>query len=211
MRNYGEKEAKRLARNFLASFKGKRISGSSMLEGGTASDAFNAMHNLASSGEPRTPILGSAPSKACWSEFSGRGISTSLLNNMIQGSASSLGFLSCLLVANEWLNRHHKLGGWFSAALHDEAVFCYPTEHAEQGAYNFQIAHAWCWALAHYRAGLCNVPVSTLFASSINIDKIWRKSAYASVKTPTNTEVFPGKELNMHKLNEIARSNNYWQ
>ena len=85
-----------------------------------------------------------------------------------------------------------------------------PTEHTYKAAYLQQIAHAWCWALAHYSAGLCNVPVATLFASSINIDKVWRKSAKASVETPTSANVAPGQELNMQQLNEIAKINNYW-
>ena len=117
MREYGEKEAKELARKFLKTFKGNKFG--NRLSGGSASDAFNAMTELASADEPRIPMLNTAPSKACWPKYSGRGLSTSILNNMIQGSASSFGFLSCLLVANEWLNIQYELDAWFIGAIHD--------------------------------------------------------------------------------------------
>lgn len=168
------------------------------------------MLDLAGGDEPRIPILNTAPSKASWPGNSGRGFSTSILNCMIQGSASSFGFLSCLLVASEYLNKTYDLNSWFCASVHDEYQYAVPDANIEKAAYLFQIAHAWCWALAHYSAGLNNVPISTLFADAVNIDRVWRKEAYASVETPTNTNVLPGKELTMNQLNEIAKSSNYW-
>lgn len=190
----------------MSSFKGIKIydeNGKITYKEGLASDQFNAMIDLMSQDKPCTPMLDTSPSKAIWVNNSSRGLSTSLLNYSIQGSASSAGFLSCILVANEWLNRQYKLQGRFCVSAHDEYQFIYPKANALKAAYLQQIAHAWCWSLLHFKSDIFNVPISTLFASAVNIDKVWRKSAIASVKTPTSTNVFPGKELSIHQLASI--------
>jgi len=197
-----------MARAFIKSFKGYKLG--DRFAGGLASNAFNAMLDIASQTEPRTPVLNTAPSEAIWPGNSGRGLSTGLLNSIIQGSASSFGFLSCILVANQWLNNTYELEGWLCGTIHDEIQFAYPANNAIKAAYLQQIAHAWAWALMHYSAGLTNMPVTTAFASAVNIDKVWRKSAKASVATPTSANIASGKEYSMADLIDIAEQNNYW-
>ena len=109
----------------------------------------------------------------------------------------------------------HELSSWAYELRHrlnimDEYQFLVPKDKAQQTAYLMQIGHAWCWALVHYKAGLTDMPLSCAFASAINIDKTWRKSASASVTTPTFEDIVPGKEYSMPELNELAKQNNYW-
>jgi hypothetical protein len=84
-----------------------------------------------------------------------------------------------------------------------EANFIYKKEDKYVGAYLFQIAHLWCWSLLHYDQGIYEIPASNAFASAVNIDRVWRKSATASVATPTNpVTILDGEELSMTEILE---------
>lgn len=56
-------------------------------------------------------------------------------------------------------------------------------EHAKKLAACFQIAHVWSWAWLKYNYGIFELSASGSWFSSVEIDKIMRKSADASVVT----------------------------
>lgn len=92
----------------------------------------------------------------------------------------------------------------------DEYQFLVNKEQAKQAAYLMQMAHAWCWSLVLYNCGICDYPISYAFASAINIDKTWRKNAFAKTATPTFYDIPPGKEYNVYQLIDEAEASNYW-
>ena len=68
-------------------------------------------------------------------------------------------------------------------SVHDSILYLCPESQAEKVAALFQVAHAWCWAWMRYNYGINELPVANAWLSSIEIDKIFRKSADSSTKT----------------------------
>lgn len=200
---YDKKDAERRAKDFLKSMKGIKDKGSGKYFSGLSSSAFNKMSEIMDKKEPRIPILNSSPSEAIYAQNNGKGTTPSLLNCSIQGAASSFGFLSSWLVATTWLNKYYNLDSRFLVACHDEANFLYKKEDRFKGAYAVQIAHLWTWSLMHYTSGIYEIPLGTAFASAINIDRVWRKSAKSNTVTCSNHHRVPnGVELSMGEILE---------
>ena len=68
-------------------------------------------------------------------------------------------------------------------SVHDSILYLCPEAQAEKVAALFQVAHAWCWALMRYNYGIYELPVANAWLSSIEVDRIFRKSADSSTKT----------------------------
>lgn len=199
----------KVAKPMLEAFKGKKSRGEEYYNGGLASQAFNAMHDLLKVPEPDTPILGNKMPPAMWPSISGSMDAPEQLNWEVQSAGASM--LQCIVVSSWWMAKRFQIPAALCFSMHDEVVFYCHKNFSELWAFLLQICHAWTWCLLHYNIGIYDMPLTRAFAESINIDRTWRKAAKgpkARTKTPTFRDIPDGRELGIGQLyeqSEIAK------
>ena len=188
----------KIAKPMLDSFKGARAKGEEYYQGGMASAAFNAMHDLLLQDEPATPVLFNKMPKAMWPAICGDMDAPEQLNWQVQSAGASM--MQCAVVSSWWLAKKLDIKASLAITVHDELVYYCQKQYSELFAYCLQIAHAWGWCLLHYNLGIYDMPCIRAFASGISIDKVFRKYHKQDTATPTYPSTSPGKSVNMHDL-----------
>jgi DNA polymerase gamma 1 len=181
-KNIPMKEAMEMGKKLIKIKKGEKASRlSQTLIGGSDSYAYNEMARIANMPCPINPLSGTKMSTAFRPSSVGTDFWTMRNNWCIQSTGSAM--LHAFMTAMEWLIDKYELEAEFCMSVHDSILYLCPEPQAERVAALFQVAHAWCWAWMRYNYGIYELPVANAWLSSIEIDKIFRKSADSSTKT----------------------------
>jgi DNA polymerase gamma 1 len=181
-KNIPMKEAMEMGKKLIKIKKGEKASRlSQTLIGGSDSSAYNEMARIANMPCPINPLSGTKMSTAFRPSSVGTDFWTMRNNWCIQSTGSAM--LHAFMTAMEWLIDKYELEAEFCMSVHDSILYLCPEPQAERVAALFQVAHAWCWAWMRYNYGIYELPVANAWLSSIEIDRIFRKSADSSTKT----------------------------
>lgn len=182
------KEAMDMGRKLIKIKKGEKASRlSQTLIGGSDSYAYNEMAKIANMPCPINPLSGTKMSTAFRPSSVGTDFWTMRNNWCIQSTGSAM--LHAFMTAMEWLIGKYGLEAEFCMSVHDSILYLCPEPEAEKVAALFQVAHAWCWAWMRYNYGIYELPVANAWLSSIEVDRIFRKSADSSTKTVSQQKV----------------------
>ena len=102
-------------------------------------------------------------------------------NWVIQSTGSAL--LHSFLTAMEYLTHKYNVSARFCMSVHDSVLFMCKEEDADLVSALYQIAHLWSWTWLRYNYEIYEMPHANAWFSSIEVDKIFRKSATASTLT----------------------------
>ena len=181
-KNIPMKEAMEMGKKLIKIKKGEKASRlSQTLIGGSDSYAYNEMARIANMPCPINPLSGTKMSTAFRPSSVGTDFWTMRNNWCIQSTGSAM--LHAFMTAMEWLIDKYELEAEFCMSVHDSILYLCPEPQAERVAALFQVAHAWCWAWMRYNYGIYELPVANAWLSSIESDRIFRKSADSSTKT----------------------------
>lgn len=154
-------------------------------EGGTESATFNKLEEIASSAEPRTPVLECQISKALEpSQDKAKDFVTSRVNWVVQSSA--VDFLHLLLVNMRWMFEKLQVDGRFSISIHDEIRYLVKDQDKYKAAFALQVSNLLVRAYFAYKLNMKDLPISVAFFSSVDIDKCLRKEVNMDCKSPSN-------------------------
>ena len=155
-----------------------------MWSGGSESHTFNRLEEIAMSRYPATPVLRAEITRALDSKLIGRNYLTSRINWVVQSSA--VDYLHLLLVAVEWLFQEMGIRGRFVISIHDEVRYMVMSEDRYKAALALHLANLLVRSEVCAKVGLDNLPASTAFFSSVDVDKVMRKEPSADCVTPSN-------------------------
>ena len=133
---------------------------------------------------PATPVLRAEITRALDSKLIGRSFLTSRINWVVQSSA--VDYLHLLLVAMEWLFQEMGIRGRFVISIHDEVRYMVVSEDRYKAALALHLANLMVRSEVCAKVGLDNLPASTAFFSSVDVDKVMRKEPSADCVTPSN-------------------------
>lgn len=178
--------------------------------GGTESDMFNKLEEIAQSPEPATPVLGCRISRALEPSYAKNDFMTSRINWVVQSSA--VDYLHMLLVCMHWLCETYDIDARFSISIHDEVRYLVKDEDRYRCVLALQIANLLTRAMFAHHLGMDDLPQSVAFFSSVDVDTVLRKEVVMDCKTPSNPHglhkgygISPGESLDIH---EILRKTN---
>ncbi|XP_048481376.1 DNA polymerase subunit gamma-1, mitochondrial [Plutella xylostella] len=165
----------------LAKLSGRRVD--EMFErarwvGGTESDMFNKLEEIADSEAPSTAFLSGRLSRALEAE-SGRYDGTKH-NWVVQSAAAD--FLHLMLVCM----RDRAPEARFCLSFHDEVRYLVPDEHRYEAALALQLTNLMTRAFCSQRVGMNDLPLSVAFFTSVEVDAALRKESNLSCVTPSN-------------------------
>ncbi|XP_026328086.1 DNA polymerase subunit gamma-1, mitochondrial [Hyposmocoma kahamanoa] len=165
----------------LAKMSGKKVE--DMFErpqwvGGTESDMFNKLEEIAESPAPATAFLRGRLSRAL-EHAAGRWGGTRL-NWCVQSAAAD--FLHLMLVSM----RHLAPDARFCLSFHDEVRYLVPDEHKYETALALQITNLLTRAFCSQRVGIRDLPLSVAFFTSVEVDQVLRKESNLCCTTPSN-------------------------
>ncbi|XP_067132556.1 DNA polymerase subunit gamma-1 isoform X1 [Centruroides vittatus] len=173
--------------------------------GGSESHMFNKLEEIAQSSEPRTPVLGCRISKALEPETVDKNFMTSRINWVVQSSA--VDYLHLMLVCMKWLIEEYGINGRFSISIHDEVRYLVQSEDRYRAALALQITNLLTRAMFAHKVGMNDLPQSTAFFSSVDIDTVIRKEVDMDCKTPSNPHglergygIPPGESLDIYNI-----------
>lgn len=162
--------------------------------GGTDSDAYNCIDQIANQEFPRTPLLCREMSNPLCPRYVKSDFYTTRANWVVQGSARDQ--LDCLSVALTFMLKLAKLEARLIWSRHDEVILLAPESEVKLVAELMQQAHAFTWAAFHQQLGLLDIPSMGLLFDSIDVDTVCRKEVDLSLQTPSNsTEVADGYSI----------------
>jgi DNA polymerase gamma 1 len=181
-KSISQEQALSMARILLSRKKGKKASAMSPnYIGGSDSYSYNEMARIANTPVPVNPLSGTRMSTAFRPQVVGKDFFTMRNNWVIQSTGSAM--LHAFLTAMEHLTRRFGVPARFCMSVHDSVLFMCREEDADLVSALYQIAHLWSWAWLRYNYGICEMPHANAWFSSIEVDKIFRKSATASTVT----------------------------
>ena len=200
------REAMEMANKLIRIKKGQKASRlSQTLIGGSDSYAYNEMARIANMTCPINPLSGTKMSTAFRPSSVGTDFWTMRNNWCIQSTGSAM--LHAFMTAMEWLIREYKLDAEFCMSVHDSILYLCVESQAKTLAALFQVAHAWCWAWLRYNYDIYELPVANAWLSSVEIDKIFRKSANSSTKTVSQQNDEPdGQSVSIKDLIPVLNS-----
>lgn len=182
--------AKQMGRTLITRKKGKKAGpNSDNYVGGSDSFAYNEMARIANSSIPTNPLSGTRMSTAFRPCNVGNEFFTMRNNWVIQSTGSAM--LHAFLTAMEYLTHKYSVSARFCMSVHDSVLFMCEEKDADTVAALYQIAHLWSWTWLRYNYGIYEMPHANAWFSSIEIDKIFRKSATASTLTVSQTRQEP--------------------
>jgi len=152
--------------------------------GGSESHTFNRLEEIAMSSYPVTPVLGAAVTRALDSKLVGRNYLPSRINWVVQSTA--VDYLHLLLVAMEWLMAELGVTGRFVISIHDEVRYLVPSEERYKAALCLHLANLMVRSAVVQQLGMDNLPASTAFFSSVDVDTVMRKEPGDDCVTPSN-------------------------
>lgn len=174
--------AEKMGKKLIEAKKGKKASRFSQnYVGGSDSFAYNEMARIANSPTPRNPLSGTKMSTAFRPSVVQKEYFTMRNNWVIQSTGSAM--LHAFLTGMEYLCRRYNVSARFCMSVHDSVLYMCREEDADKVAALYQIAHLWSWTWLRYNYGICEMPHANAWFSSIEVDKIFRKSATASTIT----------------------------
>merc|ERR1719225_1036234 len=135
---------------------------------------------------PTTPVLHANITRALDSRLCGRNFLTSRINWVVQSSA--VDFLHLLLVTVEWLFQEMRVRGRFVISIHDEIRYLVVSEDRYKASLALHLANLMVRCEVCAKLGLDNLPASTAFFSSVDVDKVMRKEPSADCVTPSNPD-----------------------
>lgn len=174
--------AETMAKKLIASKKGEKASPASPnLVGGSDSYAYNEMARIANEEIPTNPLSGTKMSTAFRPQVVQKDFFTMRNNWVIQSTGSAM--LHAFLTGMAYLTRLYKVEARFCMSVHDSVLYLCKEEDADLVSALYQIAHLWSWAWLRYNYGIYEMPHANAWFSSIEVDRIFRKSATASTVT----------------------------
>nr|XP_026498302.1 DNA polymerase subunit gamma-1, mitochondrial [Vanessa tameamea] len=165
----------------LAKLSGKKVD--EMFErpiwvGGTESQMFNKLEEIADSEAPATAFLEGRLSRSL--EQAGGRWGGTRLNWAVQSAAAD--FLHLMLVSMAHLAPKAR----FCLSFHDEVRYLVPDEHRYKTALALQITNLFTRAFCSQRVGIHDLPMSVAFFTSVEVDQVLRKEANLCCTTPSN-------------------------
>lgn len=180
-----EKESLTLAKKAIALKKGFK-NGEGLYEGGTDSDAFNAMYSIAMSKVPTLPALGTQISTALRPDVCGTSFMTGRNNWAIQAQGAE--FLACLLTMIAYLCEKNDIEHHFTLAIHDEVHYMIKKEDRERFAAIMNVAHYLVWKLFHEAWGIEEFPICRFYFDQLDSRHCIVKEPEESLVTPSNPD-----------------------
>lgn len=178
--------------------------------GGSESEMFNSLEQIACSKQPKTPFLDSRLSRAL--EMNGIDVDKYIptrINWVVQSGA--VDFLHLMLVCMRWLI-HPTVR--FSLSFHDEIRYLVPNEHRYQTALALHVTNLLVRAFCVKKLNMTDLPQSVAFFSSVEVDTALRKDALSDCVTPSNPHglskgygVPLGESLDILKALELSGGN----
>lgn len=150
--------------------------------GGTESDMFNRLEEIAGSLQPVTPFLNSRLSRAL--ESYGNNDAKYLptkINWVVQSGA--VDFLHLMLVSMRWLMRENAR---FCLSFHDEVRYIVPGKYKYNAALAMHVTNLLTRAFCSSKLGVKDLPMSVAFFASVEVDTVLRKESGIDCKTPSN-------------------------
>ncbi|XP_052749870.1 DNA polymerase subunit gamma-1, mitochondrial isoform X2 [Galleria mellonella] len=165
----------------LAKLSGKKVE--EMFErprwvGGTESDMFNKLEEIAESEWASTAFLRGRLSRAL-EQARGRWAGTRL-NWAVQSAAAD--FLHLMLASLAHLAPRAR----FCLSFHDEVRYLVPEDLKYETALALQITNLLTRAFCSQRVGINDLPLSVAFFTSVEVDQVLRKESNLSCTTPSN-------------------------
>ncbi|XP_061629170.1 DNA polymerase subunit gamma-1 isoform X3 [Phyllopteryx taeniolatus] len=184
--------------------------GKRMWSGGTESDMFNKLENIAHSAQPATPVLGCRISRALEPKAVKDEFITSRVNWVVQSSA--VDYLHLMLVAMRWLFEEHDIDGRFCISIHDEVRYLVRSEDRYRAALALQITNLLTRCTFAHVLGMQDLPQSVAFFSAVDIDACLRKEVTMDCVTPSNPTgverkygLPPGEALDIYQIVDITK------
>ncbi|XP_026724762.1 DNA polymerase subunit gamma-1, mitochondrial [Trichoplusia ni] len=146
--------------------------------GGTESDMFNKLEEIAESVSPSTAFLRGRLSRSL-EGARGRWAGTRL-NWAVQSAAAD--FLHLMLVSMAQLAPTAR----FCLSFHDEVRYMVSDEHKYETALALQITNLFTRAFCSQRVGINDLPLSVAFFTAVEVDQVLRKESNLSCTTPSN-------------------------
>ncbi|KAF6079045.1 DNA polymerase gamma, catalytic subunit [Phyllostomus discolor] len=178
--------------------------------GGTESEMFNKLESIATSDEPRTPVLGCRISRALEPSVAQGEFMTSRVNWVVQSSA--VDYLHLMLVAMKWLLEEFAIDGRFCISIHDEVRYLVQEEDRYRAALALQIANLLTRCMFAYKLGLNDLPQSVAFFSAVDVDRCLRKEVTMDCETPSNPTgmerrygIPQGEALDIYQVIDLTR------
>lgn len=199
-------ETEAIAKVAIEYRKGKAvwIDGVKVLRGGSDSEAFNAIADIANQDRPRTPLMGREMPDPLMPLYVGSDELTTRANYVIQATAKDQ--LDCLCTAFSYLCQHFKVDAYINWSRHDEVMVVAQDADVVMVVEMLQQAHAFTWAALHEALGLIQMPTIGLWFEDVNVDTVCRKEVTKSCLTPSNKVEPPmGGIVTPSQLKGIAR------
>ncbi|KAK1160831.1 DNA polymerase subunit gamma-1 [Acipenser oxyrinchus oxyrinchus] len=152
--------------------------------GGTESEMFNKLENIAQSDTPRTPVLGCRISRALEPSVVKDEFITSRVNWVVQSSA--VDYLHLMLVCMRWLFEEFDIDGRFCISIHDEVRYLVRSKDRYRAALALQITNLLTRSMFASKLGMQDLPQSVAFFSAVDIDQCLRKEVNMDCATPSN-------------------------
>ena len=200
-KSISQKDAQKMAKTLIELKKGKKAGpNSTKLSGGSDSYAFNEMLRIANEPVPKNPLSGTKMSTAFRPESVGTDFQVFRSNWTVQSTGSAI--LHGFLTATEYLLSKYKIEGRFVLSVHDSILYMCKEEDADTVSALYQIAHLWTWCWLRYKYGVISMPHANAWFSSIEVDKVFRKSATA--ETTSVSQPVPDPDGRAHTITSLV-------
>ena len=144
--------------------KGSKIkkpgTNSKFWNGGSESFMFNSMEQIATSEDPRTPILNCGIPDPLNPKHVGQSYLPSRVNWVVQ--SSGVDYLHILLVSMKYLTRRLNITVRFVISIHDEVRFMVHQKNRFLAALALQISNLWVRCFFSHRLGIYDLPMVIL-------------------------------------------------
>lgn len=154
--------------------------------GGSESETFNKLEEIAMTGQAKTPVLGCRITRALDSRVVGSNYLPSRINWVVQSSA--VDYLHLLLSAMTWLFEEFDIQGRFVISIHDEVRYLVKKEDVYRAGMALQVSNLLVRAMFCSRLGMNSMPLDVAYFSGVDIDQVMRKEPRADCVTPSNPQ-----------------------
>lgn len=179
--------------------------------GGSESEMFNKLEEIALCDEPRTPVLGCMITNALLPKYVHAHYKTSRVNWVVQSSA--VDYLHLMLTCMKWLITKYQIDARFCISIHDEVRYIVSENDKYRAALALQITNLLTRSMFAYKLGMFDLPQCVAFFSAVDIDKVLRKEVDMDCVTPSNPDglqkrhaIPPGESLDIYQL--LKKTNN---
>ena len=197
-------EAEEKAKDLYNRTKGKKTA-NKMYFGGSESYMFNALERIATSNNPKTPVLGCEISEALKKKNVDFKYMTSRVNWVVQSSA--VDYLHMLVASMDYLCSAYNIECRLCITIHDEIRYIVKDYDKYRAALALQISNLWTRSMFSSKLGINSLPYTVAFFSAVDIDKVLRKEVFMDCVTPSNPHPIPaGKSVDIFELSKEIKS-----